>query len=197
MGGENQSDSITRFLDIMEQQLLDSAAQHERLRGMARWAVSQSDSPGSTALLGIRTRGALLAHRLRRIMEEEHGLKLDLGVLDIALYRDDLSQLAEVPQVRKTDLDFDIADRTILLIDDVLYTGRTIRSAFDAIVDFGRPSCIRLAVLVDRGGRELPIQADYAALTLAVDEDHIVKVCCEESDGRDETLLMERASIQK
>lgn len=178
------------------EQLMDQQEMSRRLGEMAEAMWAMLPDPANGALIGIRTRGAHLAERFQGILAERHGFELPLGMLGITLYRDDLSQLAPNPVVRDTELDFDINDRTLLLIDDVLYTGRTIRSALDELVDFGRPRAIRLGVLVDRGGHEYPIQADYAALTLDVPEDQVVKVCLSESDDSEKVVLVGRESAR-
>jgi pyrimidine operon attenuation protein/uracil phosphoribosyltransferase len=176
----------------MAEKLLDAAGLKSRIATMARALAAMVTDPDATAMIGIRTRGALLAQRIHKIFTLEYEWAMPVGILDITLYRDDLSQLGAFPLVRKTHLDFDLTGRLILLIDDVLYTGRTVRSALDEIVDFGRPQAVRLAVLVDRGGREYPIQPDYAALTVQTDPSHVVKVCLNEVDGEEKVLLAPR-----
>lgn len=146
----------------------------------------------AAALVGIRTRGADLARRLHALVRERHGWELPLGILDVTLYRDDLSQLAPNPLVQNSQLDFDVDDRTILLIDDVLYTGRTVRCALQQLLDYGRPRAVRLAVLVDRGGREIPIQADLVQLHAEAADDEAVRVQMQEVDGRDGVWLVPR-----
>ena len=151
--------------------LLDAPSLAEKIRVLADGLAAFVDDPERTAIIGIMTRGATLAQRVHDILLQEKRWDLPVGLLDITLYRDDPSQLASHPLVRKTDLDFDVENRTILLIDDVLYTGRTIRSALDQIVDFGRPRAVKLGVLVDRGLREYPIQADVAVLSVPTTEE--------------------------
>jgi len=144
-------------------------------------------------IVGIRTRGEVLARRLAEILRGRGFRDIGRGVLDITLYRDDLSEIGPRPLVRPTQLDIEIDGRPLLLVDDVLFTGRSVRAAMDALSDFGRPSVIRLAVLVDRGGRELPIQADFVGLRLKdVPDDHRVNVRFAETDGRDEILVEPR-----
>lgn len=138
-------------------------------------------------LIGIRTRGETLAARLTEVLKRHSFTQINRGVLDITLYRDDLSEIGPRPMVRPTHIDIDITGCQVLLVDDVLFTGRSVRAALDALADFGRPAAIRLVVLVDRGGRELPIQADYVGLTLRdVPRDHRVNVRLAETDGSDE-----------
>ena len=141
------------------------------------------------AIIGIKTRGAILAKRLVDKMRALSGSDIILGALDITLYRDDLTQVAEQPVVHATELDFNIEGKTIVLIDDVLYTGRTIRCALDALVDFGRPAKIELGVLIDRGHRELPIRADYVGKNIPTSKNEIVQVRLAESDGVDEVVV--------
>lgn len=140
-------------------------------------------------LIGIQRRGVVLARRLADAIERSEGVRLPVGALDISLYRDDLSEVATYPIVRPTELPFDITDRTVVLIDDVLFTGRTIRAAMDALTDFGRPRAIRLVVLVDRGHRELPIRADHVGRNLPTARSERVNVHVKEIDGADEVEL--------
>jgi pyrimidine operon attenuation protein/uracil phosphoribosyltransferase len=145
-------------------------------------------------IVGIRTRGEVLAERLVARLGPQRRVPIGRGVLDITLYRDDLSEIGPRPLVRPTRIDIDIDAKPLLLADDVLFTGRSIRAALDALSDFGRPSAIRLGVLVDRGGRELPIQPDFVGLTLSgVPRDHRVNVRFEETDGRDEITVEPRS----
>jgi pyrimidine operon attenuation protein / uracil phosphoribosyltransferase len=140
-------------------------------------------------LLGIKTRGVYLANRLQKQLEAAHKQKVIMGVLDITLYRDDLSTLGSQPVVGKTSIDFDVTEKKIILVDDVVYTGRTIRAALDEIVDFGRPRLIRLLTLVDRGLREYPIQPDYTAQRVDTDNTQVVQVRLKETDGEDRVVL--------
>lgn len=136
-------------------------------------------------LVGIQRRGVPLARRIADSIEEHEGARLPVGALDITFYRDDLSMVAQQPVVKGTDLPFDLNGRTVVLVDDVLYTGRTIRAAMDALVDFGRPQAIRLAVLVDRGHRELPIRADHVGKNVPTSREEQVRVHLGELDGED------------
>lgn len=140
-------------------------------------------------LIGIQRRGVILAARLADDIAESEQVRLPVGSLDISLYRDDLSELAGYPIVRPTELPFDITDRTVILIDDVLFTGRTVRAAMDALTDFGRPRAIRLAVLIDRGHRELPIRANHVGWNLPTARAERVNVHMQELDGIDEVEL--------
>jgi pyrimidine operon attenuation protein/uracil phosphoribosyltransferase len=136
-------------------------------------------------LVGIQRRGVPLAHRVADAIREHEGTEVPVGALDITFYRDDLSLVAQQPIVKGTAIPFDLNGATVVLVDDVLYTGRTIRSAMDALIDFGRPRAIRLAVLVDRGHRELPIRADHVGKNVPTSREEIVKVLLAETDGED------------
>src|SRR5450631_547534 len=136
-------------------------------------------------LIGIQRRGVPLAHRIAAAIFENEAVRLPVGALDITFYRDDLSLVAQQPIVKGTDLPFDLNGTTVVLVDDVLYTGRTIRAAMDALIDFGRPRAIRLAVLIDRGHRELPIRADHVGKNVPTSSDEVVKVAVVEVDGED------------
>ena len=161
------------------------------LTRIAHEIVERNKGVDSLALVGIRTRGVHIARRLARALTEITGDQVPTGALDITLYRDDLMRHAVGPQplVRRTEIQFSIDDRKILLVDDVLYTGRTIRAALDALIDFGRPKSIQLMVLVDRGHRELPIKADYVGKNLPTAPEESVQVLLLESDGVDEVIL--------
>ena len=144
------------------------------------------------AIIGIRRRGVPLAKRLCRRLEAILKRAIPFGILDINLYRDDLTTISNRPMLRETLIDFDINDLSVILVDDVLYTGRTIRAALDGIVDLGRPKRVQLAVLVDRGLRELPIQADYVGKHIQTSNDEIVEVRLEEEDQEERVVLLKR-----
>jgi pyrimidine operon attenuation protein/uracil phosphoribosyltransferase len=146
-------------------------------------------------LVGIQRRGVPLAHRIAQAIAEHDGVQVPVGALDITFYRDDLSLVAQQPLVKGTDLPFDLNEVTIILVDDVLYTGRTIRAAMDALVDFGRPRAIRLAVLVDRGHRELPIRADHVGKNVPTSREESVRVHLVEVDGEDGVTIERRAPV--
>src|SRR5947207_14925124 len=147
--------------------------------------VEKQAGTDGLVLVGIQRRGVPLARRLADALGEHEGVRLPVGALDITFYRDDLSLVAQQPLVKGTDIPFDLNNATVVLIDDVLYTGRTIRSAMDALVDFGRPEAIRLAVLVDRGHRELPIRADHVGKNVPTSREELVRVHLDEVDGED------------
>ena len=140
-------------------------------------------------LIGVRTRGVPMAGRLAQAVREAAGIEVPLGSLDINLYRDDLTTVAAQPVVRPTELGFPIDDTVVILVDDVLYTGRTTRAAMDALADFGRPRKIKLAVLIDRGHRELPIRADYVGRNIPTARDEKIRVRFTETDGVDDVLI--------
>jgi len=142
-------------------------------------------------ILGIRTRGVPLAHRIARHIGRAEGVEIPVGVLDITFYRDDLELLSEAPIVRRTELSMNVTGKTCVLVDDVLYTGRTVRAALDELMDFGRPLAIRLAVLIDRGHRELPIRADFVGKNVPTSGREVVKVKVKEEDDEDLVLLLE------
>jgi pyrimidine operon attenuation protein/uracil phosphoribosyltransferase len=161
------------------------------LTRIAHEIVERNKGVDDLALVGVRTRGVPLARRLARALREITSEEVPTGALDITLYRDDLMRHAVGPQpvVRRTEIQFSIDNRKILLVDDVLYTGRTTRAALDALIDFGRPKAIQLVVLVDRGHRELPIKADYVGKSLPTAPDESVQVRLQEIDGTDEVVL--------
>jgi pyrimidine operon attenuation protein/uracil phosphoribosyltransferase len=163
------------------------------LTRIAHEIVERNKGVEDLALVGVRTRGVHIARRLARALKEISGDDVPTGALDITLYRDDLMRHAVGPQplVRRTEIPFSIDNRRILLVDDVLYTGRTVRAALDALIDFGRPACIQLVVLVDRGHRELPIKADYVGKNLPTSPEQSVQVRLQEADGQDEVVLQE------
>jgi pyrimidine operon attenuation protein/uracil phosphoribosyltransferase len=152
---------------------------------ISREIVEKQAGTEGIVLIGIQRRGVPLARRVADSIEEHEGVRLPVGALDITFYRDDLSLIAQQPVVKGTDLPFAIDGRTIVLVDDVFYTGRTIRAAMDALVDFGRPRAIRLAVLVDRGHRELPIRADHIGKNVPTSREESVRVHLVETDGED------------
>ena len=154
--------------------------------------LENNPDPKGIVLIGIQTRGVYLAKRIQAIIKETEGIEIPLGVLDITLYRDDLTTVGIRPVVKKTQIEFDVNDKVTILVDDVLFTGRTVRAALDEIMDFGRPRRVELLVLIDRGHRELPIRADYVGKNIPTAKDETVRVCLEEVDGRDEVVIGEK-----
>lgn len=175
-------------------QVLDDAALDRALTRIAHEIVEQAEGGGDVALVGVKTRGVTLAERIARKIATIEGTKPAVGALDITLYRDDLGLKAEQPIVRGTEIPFSIKGRTVVLVDDVLFTGRTIRAAMDALMDLGRPRVIRLAVLVDRGHRELPIRPDYIGKNLPTSRRETVAVMLDEHDGIDRVVIQEPES---
>ena len=171
--------------------ILDSKQIEQILQDLTSHIISDTPSGLDIAVIGIRSRGEVLAQRLSSRLSQKLGKDVPCGTLDITLYRDDLNspQGTAQPQVRTTEIGFDIDDKIIILIDDVLYTGRSARAAMDALIDLGRPRAIKLAVLVDRVGRELPIQADYAGYKTDAAPSKLVQVSLVESDGKDEVVI--------
>lgn len=163
------------------------------IRAMTRIAheiVEKNKGAEKLALVGIRTGGAHLAKRFQAQLEMIENRKIPLGLLDITLYRDDLTEIAAQPNVGETEIDFDVAGKKVILVDDVLFTGRTIRCALDAIIDFGRPECIQLAVLIDRGHRELPIKPDFIGKNIPTSKNEKVIVKFKEQDGEDSVIVV-------
>jgi pyrimidine operon attenuation protein/uracil phosphoribosyltransferase len=171
--------------------ILDSEQIKQILEDLTGRIISDTPSELDIAVIGIRSRGEILAQRLSSRLSKELGKNVPYGTLDITLYRDDLNspQSTAQPQVRTTEIGFDIDDKNIVLVDDVLYTGRSARAAMDALIDLGRPRAIKLAVLVDRAGRELPVQADFAGYKTDVAPGKLVQVNLIESDGKDEVVI--------
>lgn len=176
---------------VEKARIMDGEAMERAVRRIAHEIVERNKGTEGLVLVGIRRRGVPLAQRLARYIREFEGVEVPLGVLDITLYRDDLTTRADHPLVHKTEVPVNITDRTVVLVDDVLFTGRTVRSALDALVDLGRPARILLAVLVDRGHRELPIRADFVGKNVPTARREQVEVRVREIDGADEVLIME------
>ncbi len=172
-------------------EVLDEATLDRALTRISHEIVEQARGVSDVALVGIKTRGVTLAHRIAEKIRAIEGTKPDVGALDITLYRDDLALKAEQPIVRGTEIGFPLKGRTVVLVDDVLFTGRTIRAAMDALMDLGRPHAIRLAVLVDRGHRELPIRPDYVGKNLPTSRREAVAVMLREHDGADRVVIQE------
>jgi pyrimidine operon attenuation protein/uracil phosphoribosyltransferase len=175
--------------------LMDATEIGRALTRVAHEILERNKGAERVVFVGIAARGDDLARRLAGEIERIEGTRVPVGALDITFYRDDIGMRAEAPEVHETRIDFDINGRTIVLVDDVLFTGRTIRSAMDALIDFGRPSAIQLAVLVDRGHRQLPIRADFVGKNLPTRVDEDVRVAIREVDGEDAVLLDEALGV--
>lgn len=170
--------------------ILDSKQISRILEDLAKRIIADTQDGPEIAVIGVRSRGEIVAQRLASLLGEKTGKEILCGTLDITLYRDDLnSPHGRQPQVRTTEIGFDVSDKLVILVDDVLYTGRSTRAALDALIDLGRPKAIRLAVLVERSGREFPIQADYTGYSAEADPDELVQVNLVESDGKDEVVI--------
>jgi pyrimidine operon attenuation protein/uracil phosphoribosyltransferase len=172
-------------------EVLDEAGIARALTRIAHEIVERAGGVQGLALVGIRTRGVTLARRIAARLADIEGTQVPVGALDITLYRDDLGLRGDAPLLRGTDIPFPVAGKTLVLVDDVLYTGRTIRAALDAIIDLGRPHMIQLAVLVDRGHRELPIRPDYVGKNLPTARREVVRVLLREHDGQDRVVIQE------
>ena len=171
--------------------LMDEAEIGRALTRIAHEILERNKGPEAVVLVGIAARGDDLARRLAGEILRIEGRAVPVGALDITFYRDDIGIRAEAPEVHETRIDFDVNDRVVVLVDDVLFTGRTIRAALDALVDFGRPTAIQLAVLVDRGHRELPIRADFVGKNVPTRKDEDVRVALREVDGEDAVLVQD------
>ena len=174
----------------LKAEIMDAAAVERTLTRLAHEIIERNNGADGIAIVGIRTRGEFLARRIVARIEQSEQTTLKIGSLDITLYRDDLHGKLEQPQLKSTEILFDINDKNVILIDDVLYTGRTIRAALDALIDIGRPKAIQLAVLIDRGHRQLPIRADYVGKNVPTSSRESIRVHVKEVDGEDAVLLM-------
>jgi pyrimidine operon attenuation protein/uracil phosphoribosyltransferase len=172
--------------------VMDAKAVERALIRVAHEIVEKNKGAENLAIIGIKTRGAYLAERIARLIEEIEKVKVPVGLMDITLYRDDIQSKLEQPVIQKTEILFDVKEKVIVLVDDVLFTGRTIRAALDQVIDFGRPKNIQLAVLVDRGHRELPIRADYVGKNIPTAKDDQVKVKITEVDKEDSVSIVKQ-----
>jgi len=171
--------------------IMDETAMGRALTRIAHEIIERNKGVEKVAVVGIRRRGGPLAKRLAARIEEIEGVEVPVGILDITLYRDDLTTLASQPVVHRTEVNFNINGLIIVLVDDVLYTGRTVRAALDALIDLGRPKAIQLAVLVDRGHRELPIKADFIGRNVPTSRQEEIAVRVKEIDSKDEVVIQE------
>ncbi|MBU0701789.1 bifunctional pyr operon transcriptional regulator/uracil phosphoribosyltransferase PyrR [bacterium] len=176
----------------LKSQIMDANELFRTILRLSYEMLERNKGTQNLAIIGIRSRGVPIAERIVKNIASVENCPLEMGVLDITLYRDDLTAISDQPVVKPTQIPFDITGKKIILIDDVLYTGRTVRCAIDQLMDFGRPASIQLAVIIDRGHRELPIQADYIGNVVATTANEVIEVRLEEIDGRDEVLVCER-----
>ncbi|MBS4026318.1 MAG: bifunctional pyr operon transcriptional regulator/uracil phosphoribosyltransferase PyrR [Clostridia bacterium] len=172
--------------------IMDEEKMRRALTRIAHEIIEKNKGTDNLALVGIRRRGVPLAQRLKDKIKEIEGTEVLLGMLDITLYRDDLTTLAHQPILHKTEVSFPVEGKIVVLVDDVLYTGRTVRAALDALIDLGRPQVIQLAVLVDRGHRELPIRADFIGKNLPTSKRELVSVFLTEVDDEDKVIILEK-----
>jgi len=182
---------------MMKTQVLDADGLRRTVNRLSHELVEKNKGVQDVVLVGIRTRGEYLAHRIAKKLEEIENMKVKVGVLDITLYRDDLRGRLEQPQLKSSEILFDIRGKVVVLIDDVFFTGRTIRSALNALMDLGRPAMIQLLVLVDRGHRELPIKADFVGKNVPTSRGQEVKVEMTEADEEDAVYLIENDEKEK
>jgi len=177
--------------------IMTDKAIERSLTRLSHEIIEKNNGIENVCIIGIRTRGATIADRIANILKQITDTEIPVGIIDITLYRDDLQEKFDQPLVQKTEILFNVAGKTIILIDDVLYTGRTVRSALDAITDLGRPESIQLAVLIDRGHRELPIAADYTGREVPTTSKERVEVRLKEHDGKEEVIIdrSERAGV--
>lgn len=178
---------MTNF--VKKNVIMDADAMRRAIVRISHEIIEKNKGVENVVLVGIRTRGVPIAERIANTIERIENAKVPVGMLDITLYRDDLSTLAYNPIVHGTEIDLDLTGKVVILVDDVLYTGRTIRAALDAIIDMGRPKAIQLAVLIDRGHRELPIRADFAGKNVPTSHKEAVNVSLAEEDGIDEVAI--------
>lgn len=176
-------------IENVKARLMDEDAVNRAITRISHEIIEKNKGAEELAVIGIQRRGVPLARMIASKMEQAEGVKIPFGILDITLYRDDLSMLSDVPTINGTDIPFSIMGKKIVLVDDVIFTGRTARAAIDAVMDCGRPRLIQLAVLVDRGHRELPIRADYVGKNIPTSLDEIVHVQVREFDGEQNVII--------
>jgi len=176
-------------------QIMDREQIRRALTRIAHEIIERNKGTDNLMLLGIKTRGVPLAQRLAGLIERFEGRRPPVGMLDISLYRDDLTDIGDQPILNQTSVPEPVVGKTVVLVDDVLYTGRTARAALDAVIDLGRPQLIQLAVLVDRGHREVPIRADYVGKNVPTSRQEVIAVMLEETDGQDRVVIKERKNL--
>lgn len=184
--------TIVNERDLKEKaQILDDKGMKRAMVRIAHEIIERNKGVENLALIGIRRRGVPLAQRLAKFISEIEGTSVPVGILDITLYRDDLTTLANQPQVHQTEIAFPITGKKVVLVDDVLYTGRTVRAALDAIMDLGRPEVVQLAVLIDRGHKEIPIRADYVGKNVPTSRKEVISVRLSEIDQEERVVILE------
>lgn len=179
------------MIDSVKAQLMDEENIRRALYRLSHEITEKNKGISDLILVGIRTRGVPLANRLAEFIKQHENAAIPVGTLDITFYRDDLSLISNQPVLHRTELPFNITKKKLILVDDVLYTGRTVRAALDALMDLGRPELIQLAVLIDRGHRELPIRADYVGKNVPTSKREIIHVKLKETDGEDQVVISE------
>jgi pyrimidine operon attenuation protein / uracil phosphoribosyltransferase len=177
---------------VSSRQIMTAEEVRRALVRIGHEIVEKHGGTDRMALVGIQRRGVPLARRIADMIDANEHVRIPVGTLDISFYRDDLSRIGRQPEVKGTDLPFDLASTTLIVVDDVLFTGRTVRAAMDALMDHGRPAAVRLAVLVDRGHRELPIRADHVGKNVPTSRDEVVRVRLRETDGGADEVVIER-----
>lgn len=174
----------------MEKVVVDALTMKRALTRITYEIIERNKGVQDLVIIGIKTRGVYIAHRIAERIKQLENVDVPVGSLDITLYRDDVEKVSEVATLHESDIPFDVSGKQVILVDDVLFTGRTIRAAMDAIIDLGRPKRISLAVLVDRGHRELPIRADFVGKNIPTSLDESIKVCMEEADTNDSVMIV-------
>ena len=174
----------------IKSKVLDAEGIKRTIQRISHEISEKNQGVKELVVIGIRSRGAFLAERIAKNLKTIEGKEVPVGAMDITLYRDDLTEVSEQPLVHSTEIDFDINGKKIILVDDVLYTGRTVRCALDELIDFGRPANIQLAVLIDRGHRELPIRPDFVGKNIPTAKDESVEVKLKETDGTEEVVIL-------
>lgn len=180
---------------MQERVILDDAAINRALTRISHEILEKNKGTKDIVLIGIRTRGIYLAKRLAEKIKEIEGIEIPLGELDITLYRDDLSEKDTQPLVQGSSIPFEVSNKKIVLVDDVLYTGRTVRAALDALIDIGRPQLIQLAVLIDRGHRELPIRPDYVGKNVPTAKEELISVQLQEVDNKEQVIIQQKTLL--